>query len=90
VPDDWQPNPIQTRQASPPGVDVDAEEAMFRLHEFANPKTDWDRAWAAWLRRARARPEPTARARDAPVTAIDRRRDELHRNIRELVGEIDQ
>ena len=86
VPDDWEPNPVQTRMVTHDGVDIGEELERFRLHEFAQPKTDWDRAWAAWLRRAAAR--PAARARDAPgESAVDRRRDELYRNIRDLVGE---
>lgn len=53
VPESWQPNPIQQRMARvKPGVDVSFELTQFRLHEFAQPKGDWDRAWVAWLNRA--------------------------------------
>jgi hypothetical protein len=35
-----------------PGVNVDAETAKFRDHEFAKPRTDWLKAWRNWLRRS--------------------------------------
>jgi hypothetical protein len=59
VPDGWTPCPVKQRMIPiPAGVDVKAELELFRIHEFAQPKSDWDRAWAAWLRRARPSKHP--------------------------------
>lgn len=35
-----------------PTVDVDAETAAFRDHEYRTAKTDWPAAWRTWMRRA--------------------------------------
>ena len=54
VPDDWQPEPILPiyRSKIDPGVDVEKELLLFKLHEFAQPKGSWQRAWIQWLMRA--------------------------------------
>jgi pyocin large subunit-like protein len=67
VPVDWQPDSAIERMARvQPGVDREHELAQFRLHEFVNGKTDWDRAWAQWLTRAK----PRQQAQEARKTTI--------------------
>jgi hypothetical protein len=36
-----------------PGVDLRAETAKFRDHEFDKPKADWPAAWRNWIARAK-------------------------------------
>ena len=74
VPDDWEPNPIIQRQAMPdPSVDIGKELSLFKLHEFSQPKSDWVRAWVAWLRRAKPTRDnsPTSKS-DATTEALRR------------------
>jgi hypothetical protein len=57
-PPDWQPEPIllgQVRMTA--GVDVEHELRMFKLHEFAQPKSNWQNAWLQWLSRAKPNKE---------------------------------
>lgn len=35
-----------------PNVDIDAETALFRDHEFKDPHGDWPAAWRKWMRRS--------------------------------------
>lgn len=35
-----------------PGVDVERETEKFRNHEFKEPRSDWPKAWRAWMLRA--------------------------------------
>lgn len=54
VPPEWKPEPIMPGQVTiAPGVDVDLELQNFRLHEFAQPKSNWQNAWLQWLSRAK-------------------------------------
>ncbi len=56
VPEGWQPNPLMERQAGiRPGPERDGELYKFRLHEFANPRSDWDRCWILWWKRSQER-----------------------------------
>lgn len=81
VPDDWHPNPVMERQARPAsGIDRDYELRQFRMHEFQQPRTDFDRPWIQWLNRARPR-QTVLRG------TADQRRADLHQNIRELCGD---
>lgn len=52
VPDDWQPNAAHFAKAAERGVNIDAEVEKFRLHEFRDPKSDFDRAFHRWLNNA--------------------------------------
>jgi hypothetical protein len=52
VPDDWQPTARHEQLAAELHVDVGAQEALFRDHEFKDPKTDANRAFSRWLRNA--------------------------------------
>jgi hypothetical protein len=51
VPESWQPNDKHRETAAEEGKDFDRELAKFRDHEFKDPKTDANRAFANWLRR---------------------------------------
>ena len=52
VPDDWQPKERHKTLALGLVLDVNAEAEKFRAHEFDRPKSDPDRAFDGWLRRA--------------------------------------
>ncbi len=52
VPDTWQPSPAHLELAKQLGVNAAQQEALFRDHEFATPKTDPDATFRTWLRRA--------------------------------------
>lgn len=52
VPEDWQPKERHHALAKTLRVDLAAQEILFREHEFKDPKSDADRAFARWLRRA--------------------------------------
>lgn len=58
VPDDWTVKPSHRTLALGLLVDVEAEAAKFRAHEFHTPRSDWDRAFSGWVRRS---PEMTRR-----------------------------
>jgi hypothetical protein len=80
APADWTPNPAIERMCRvQPGVDRDYELGQFRLHEFANGKQDWDRAWAKWLNAARPRhirdgPGVTSQTSKHPALVAERMR----------------
>lgn len=52
-PADFQPTLPHHRLAQDRHVDLDAELAVFRDHEFPRCYTDWDRTFTNWLRRAK-------------------------------------
>lgn len=50
VPDDFEPDEkfhVMVRGRNP-GANYEKELGVFKNHEFAQPKTDWQRAWAKW------------------------------------------
>lgn len=54
VPQDWLVS-IELQQWAAtecPHVDLRAETAQFRDHEFRRPYTQWDRVWRNWMRKA--------------------------------------
>lgn len=51
-PPDWEPKPEHAALAAELHVDMAAQEAKFRDHEFDKPKSDPDRTFANWLRQA--------------------------------------
>ena len=54
VPEDWQPDEfLPGRVRISEGVDIAAELETFRLHEFAQPKSNWQNAWLQWLSRSK-------------------------------------
>lgn len=53
VPDDWKPNQKHFDKAKELGVDFKKQLEKFRLHEFREPKSDADRAFARWLNNAK-------------------------------------
>lgn len=59
VPEDWTIKPRHRTAALGLLLDVEAQAAQFRAYEFGNARSDWDRAFDGWLRRA---PEFTRRA----------------------------
>lgn len=59
-PEDWSPNEKHVELAAHLRVDLVAEEAKFRDHEFKAPKTDADRAFSRWLRTAKSFGNPLA------------------------------
>ena len=66
VPPAWNPGPEHENLAKIRGIDLEAEAAKFRDHEFSSPKRDADAAFRNWLRSAR--PESQAyRQRGAPI-----------------------
>lgn len=52
VPDTWSPSESHRAKATELRVGLAAETEAFRLHEFKEPHSDWDRAFHKWLRRA--------------------------------------
>lgn len=74
VPDDWQPKDRHRTLAVDMLVDVDAEAAKFRAHEFATPRSDPDRAFDGWLRRSRefARGNGAAGPRSGASALVER------------------
>lgn len=52
VPDDWRPSAAHIAKAAEAGVDLAAQAELFRLHEFKDPKSDFDLAFHRWLRNA--------------------------------------
>ena len=72
VPSGWQPNPLMERQAKPAkGVDRDYELRQFRMHEFQQAVSDFDRKWVQWLNRASPRKKPPDDVRSATVSFED-------------------
>jgi len=55
VPEDWRPSPAHIAKAESLGVDLAQQVEMFRNHEYAKPKTDFDRAFHTWLQNAAGR-----------------------------------
>lgn len=55
VPADWQPNAAHIAKAGALGVDLAQQVELFRNHEYAVPKTDFDRAFHTWLQNAAGR-----------------------------------
>lgn len=53
APKDWQPKPSHAELAAQLGVDLTAEEANFRDHEYDKPKSDADAAFRNWLRNSK-------------------------------------
>ncbi len=53
VPDGWAPSGAHRAVALGLLLDVEAEADKFRNHEFSPPRSDPDRAFSGWLRRAR-------------------------------------
>lgn len=53
-PDDFRPDAemLDWARAEFPKVDVAKQTAAFMDHEFAKPRSDWPRAWRAWIRRS--------------------------------------
>jgi biotin operon repressor len=95
APADWSPNPAIERMVTvQPGVDREQELVQFRLHEFVNGKTDWDRAWAKWLVSARPRGNAqetrsiTTRHEDSthPAIAAERRSQEEDDALYQRIG----
>lgn len=66
VPDGWAPNPAHIAKAANLGVDLAQQVELFRNHEYAVPKTDFDRAFHTWLQNAAGRfaSRPVPRGRD--------------------------
>jgi hypothetical protein len=61
VPDDFELTEERLEYAVAQGLsapDARREFESFRLHEFRDPKTDWQRAWQRWCRTAVARELP--------------------------------
>jgi hypothetical protein len=52
VPDDWTIKDSHRTLALGLLLDVEAQAQMFREHEFSPPRSDADRAFSGWLRRA--------------------------------------
>lgn len=52
VPPTWQPSPAHVAKAAELRLDVEAQAELFRLHEFKDPKSDFDLAFHRWLRTA--------------------------------------
>lgn len=71
VPDDFEVTPDMAAwaRASHPGVDIQAQTAAFRDHEFKDSKTDFVKAWRNWIRRADALPMVRAGPQSRPPTS---------------------
>lgn len=52
VPDSWTPNEKHAAKALSLGLDLQEVTEGFRLHEFKDPKSDFDLAFHRWLRTA--------------------------------------
>ena len=52
VPTDWAPTDAHRALASTLRLDLAEQEKLFREHEFKDPKSDADRAFSRWLRKA--------------------------------------
>lgn len=52
MPETWAPNDGHRELAAQLGVSLDAQVALFRDHEFRDPKSNFDAAFRTWLRRA--------------------------------------
>lgn len=50
-PEEWRPKQGHADLAAELHVDMVAEEAAFRVHEFKDPKSDADKAFYGWIRR---------------------------------------
>ena len=53
VPESWTPNSAHFAKAASLGVDLGKQTELFRNHEYAKPKTDFDRAFHTWLTNAK-------------------------------------
>lgn len=58
-PPDFEPDADHRAIAAQRGIDIAAEAALFRDHEFASPRSDWPATFRNWLRRAKPAPRPT-------------------------------
>ena len=58
VPEDWYPTDRHRELAKELGANLDLEAAKFRDHEFAQPRSDANRAFSNWLRRSTDRRQP--------------------------------
>lgn len=56
-------------RATYPAVDLMAQTAAFRDHEFKDSKTDWVKAWRNWIRRSDVMPHSRASPQGKPPTA---------------------
>lgn len=77
VPDAFEVTPEMRAwaRASFPGVDLQAQTAAFRDHEFKDAKTDWPKAWRNWIRRASGFTQPSrASPAETPYAAHMRQR----------------
>lgn len=52
VPENWSPTEAHVTKAADLGVDLAAQVELFRLHEFRDPKSNFDMAFHRWLRNA--------------------------------------
>ena len=52
VPEDWQPSAAHIAKAADLRVNLDREVERFRLHEFKDPKSNFDLAFHRWLNNA--------------------------------------
>lgn len=52
APEDWIPSAAHQVKAQELGLDIAEQASRFKNHEFASPKSDFDRAFHNWLTRA--------------------------------------
>jgi hypothetical protein len=71
--------------ANAPNVDVDAETAAMRDHEFVAPKSDWPATWRNWLRTA-AKRNPAPRPRVGAQSADPPWRREQRERMQAILG----
>lgn len=50
-----------------PLVDIKAETAIFRAHEFAKARLDWPQTWQNWIRKEQKRLAELARRQSRPA-----------------------
>lgn len=77
VPKDWTPKDSHRELATKLCVDIDAEVQNYRDHEFAKRRSDADRAFNTWLRKAAewAKSKPRGRLGDPQMELSDRYRE---------------
>jgi hypothetical protein len=80
VPEDWQPKERHLKLAKELHLDIRGQELLFREHEFKDPKTDADRAFARWLRRAHDFVKPVTNGKPPGLVQHERHRAEEDRS----------
>ncbi len=86
VPEDWEIKPAHRTLALGLLLDVEAEAAKFRDHEFKNGRSDADRAFSGWLRRSRDFAGPAGARGASPPRNESEAILERARGLREAAG----